>query len=487
MKKIFALIAFFTLTTISLFAQTLSVDAESGNRAIETGNCWAMGSVSYTSTAAQVITGKWSMRSNSPTSLDPQACWVKSPWLKPASGNITLNIKFESNTAATLRRIIALYIPYDPTSPSGFAEGKSVRFDSTEYKLPLPTTSQSIAFSMPNAIANSGLPYKIQLSFVGSGGTTRYNMDDLVIPGTYFADPTNNCLPVQEKPDADKDGVLDTDDAYPNDATRAYNTFLPAKESGTLLFEDAWPKNGDYDFNDLVLGYRYTLVTNANNKVVELKGQLIVKAIGANYKNGFGLQLDNLSPDLITSISGTKIENPSWLQLNGNGTEAAQKYANIIVIDNASRLMPAPSGQEFVNTEITSKYITPDTTNFVIVFASNKVDTKEININPYLIVNQERSNEVHLADRAPTDKANLSNFGTGDDDSKIGEARYYKNKSNLPWALDIPATVTYSIERKEITQGYLNLAKWAQSNGFNFVDWYQDIPGYRDAKNLYGK
>ena len=30
--------------------------------------------------------------------------------------------------------------------------------------------------------------------------------------------------------------------------------------SGTLAFEDNWPQKGDYDFNDFVTGYSYSLI-----------------------------------------------------------------------------------------------------------------------------------------------------------------------------------------------------------------------------------
>ncbi len=486
MKKIFLAFIGLAILSATTQAQTVSIDAESGNRATEQTNCWGFGAVSYTSTAAQLVTGKWSMRSNSPSSLLPSACWIKSPWLKPASGNVSLKIKFEANNAATIRRVIVSYISYD--AAQAYGEGSFVRFDSTSYGLPLPITNQDLSYQVPTAIANSGLPYKIQLSFVGTGGTTRFNIDDISIPGTYFSDPANSCLPIVEKPDTDKDGVLDADDAYPNDAKRAYNTLIPSNAQGTLMFEDAWPKTGDFDFNDLVLSYRYTAVTNANNKVVELKGQAVIRAIGASYKNGFGIQLDNLSPSLITSVTGVKTNAPSWLNVNANGTEAGQTYANIIVIDNASRLVPAPTGSSFVNTILSEPVQNTDETNFVISFADDRVTIDQIVLNPYLIINQNRANEVHLADKAPTDKADTKQFGTQDDDSNIGANRFYKNKSNLPWAIDVPALIPYPLENKNITSGFLMLSKWASSNGNEFPDWYLiDSPTYRDNSIFWKK
>jgi len=485
MKKIILSLLSSVLITGFINAQTVSVNAESGNRAIEQGNCWGFGSIGYTNTAAQIITGSWSMRSNSPTNLDPGACWIKSPWMKPGSGNITLNIKFEATSAATIRRVILSYIPY--VAANSYGEGNLTRFDSITYtysvSTPLPTSKQSLSFAIPSAIANSSSAYKIQLSFVGTGGTTRYNIDDVVIPGTYFSDPSNNCLPRVEVVDTDGDGVADKDDAYPNDSTRAYNNYS-SSDYGTYLFEDNWPTTGDYDFNDLVIGYRYNMVTNSSNKVVELKANLVVRASGATFKNGFGIQLDGISPSSVTKVTNSQTQSSSWVNTSSNGTEANQTYANIIVVDDASRVLPSTNGNPITNTIVGAPYTTPDTINLTISFVNNTLTTADIKLNPYLIINQTRSRELHLANRQPTSLA-WNFFGTNDDDSNPSSGRYYVNKSNLPWALDVPATIPYPIEGVNVTKAFLFLANWAQSNGTQNSDWYINNSGNWDSGNMY--
>ncbi len=59
--------------------------------------------------------------------------------------------------------------------------------------------------------------------------------------------------------DADGDGVPNDEDDYPNDGDRAFDNYYPANGPGTLAYEDLWPGKGDYDFNDLVLDYRFKL------------------------------------------------------------------------------------------------------------------------------------------------------------------------------------------------------------------------------------
>ncbi len=79
-------------------------------------------------------------------------------------------------------------------------------------------------------------------------------------------------------PDTDGDGISDANDDYPNDGTRAFDSYFPASGTATLAFEDLWPSQGDYDFNDLVVDYSFQTVTDASDYVVELFASFTVRA-----------------------------------------------------------------------------------------------------------------------------------------------------------------------------------------------------------------
>ncbi len=78
--------------------------------------------------------------------------------------------------------------------------------------------------------------------------------------------------------DVDGDGIPDDQDDYPNDPLRAFDNYFPAAGFGSLAFEDLWPGKGDYDFNDVVVDYRFQTVTNALNQVVEIFGTFYGKS-----------------------------------------------------------------------------------------------------------------------------------------------------------------------------------------------------------------
>jgi LruC domain-containing protein len=114
------------------------------------------------------------------------------------------------------------------------------------------------------------------------------------------------------------------------------------------------------------------------------------------------------------------------------------------------------------------------------------VSTKELtadNFNPFIIINQDRGIELHLAGYNPSDKADSKLFGTFDDNSKDGN--YYKTKSNLPWALNIPAEIPYAKEKVDFVKAYTYFAEWAKSKGVLYSDWYEDNNKYRDYDMLY--
>lgn len=294
-----------------------------------------------------------------------------------------------------------------------------------------------------------------------------------------------NMAKLQEAKDSDGDGVIDANDAYPNDATKAYVSYSPSKGvNGSLVFEDLWPGKGDYDFNDLVVDYNYTIITNASNKVVEIDAAYQIRAIGASYNNGFGIQL-NVAPGVISSVTGTKT---SSITLNGNGTESGQSKAVVIAFDEAKNLM-STSGGAYVNTEMAYSYVTPVSIPVVIKFSTPQTlsDLGSAPFNPFLIVDGIRGKEVHLPNSAPTAKADLTLLGTADDNSIVSSGRYYKTKKNLPWALNIPVQFAYPIEKAAITSAYPNFAVWAESNGASATSWYTNTAANRVSSKIYSK
>ncbi|MCG9879583.1 MAG: LruC domain-containing protein [Bacteroidia bacterium] len=299
------------------------------------------------------------------------------------------------------------------------------------------------------------------------------------------------------QPDADADGVADADDEYPQDAYKAFNTNYPATGFGTLMFEDLWPGKGDYDFNDLVLNYRYNVVSNAAGNVVEVKYTFVTRAIGGSLHNGFAFQLDGIPANRIAAVTGAKTNGIAYATFNNNGTEANQTFANIIVFKNAYELLQHTGGYSFVNVDPQAPNVGTDTTVITVKFLVDGVSPTEeftaiedfthAKFNPYIVVGQTRGKEVHLPNRAPSSLVNSELFGTMQDNSIPAQGRYYKTASELPWALDITESIPYTTEKTDFTEAFLKFGAWAISNGTAYTDWYLDLPEYRNNSKIYSK
>jgi len=353
--------------------------------------------------------------------------------------------------------------------------------------------STSLFKVLDRSDANGGAQIKKNLEFCDVNGIENIANNifkqgavaacSLVIPSD-ACNPEGNGQP--QIADADNDGVADELDEYPNDADRATNSYFPSENTyGSLAYEDLWPAYGDYDFNDLVVDYRYQQVLNADNEVVDLKARFVSRAMGGSLDNGFGIQLD-VNQSAVNSVSGSRLFN-NVVSTNGNGTESGQTKAVVIVYDDASQVLVNTTGQAFVNTVNGNPSIDPDTADITINFTTPQsiASLGTAPYNPFIFVDQTRGREVHLAGEAPTDLADASLFGTIDDNTNPNSENTYKSNTNLPWAIHVVGGFNYPEERVDISQAYNYFSIWAQSGGASYETWYDDQPGYINASDLY--
>lgn len=285
--------------------------------------------------------------------------------------------------------------------------------------------------------------------------------------------------------DSDGDGVQDNLDAFPNDPTRAYISYYPSQTGvATIAFEDNWPAKGDFDLNDLTINYRYTFTSNAQNQVVDMKGEFTPVASGAAFKNGFAIQLP-VAASAVASVTGQQnISN--YIKYASNGVEAGQSQAVIVPFDNHEALLKNPDNGYFVNVYPNKEKVTPKTATVMVTFAA-PVSAQSLQVgmfNPFLISDLRRGYEIHLPAFQPTDLADRKLFGTADDAS--GTGKFYLSKDNYPWAINFAGSYNYPIETQPVTEAYPHFAEWARSGGTLYSDWYSNTAtGYRDASKIY--
>lgn len=235
--------------------------------------------------------------------------------------------------------------------------------------------------------------------------------------------------------------------------------------SGLLSFEDLWPKDGDYDMNDLIIQYNSAIKKMVlDNKIYEIEDVFTVKHCGGLYKNGFGYQLHKLAN---SSISKATMTAPDGTV--NNPLEAGESHPTILLFND----MTVYKG---INDESKKQFTIKTQLN-------GTVNEKDIipPYNPFIFINADKSRgmELHLINHPPTDKVDNSHFGTGKDLSRPEEGLYYVSVDMMPFAINMPMNeeLIQKLSNKDnegtrIDKLYPKFASWAKSNGTKDKDWY---------------
>jgi len=255
--------------------------------------------------------------------------------------------------------------------------------------------------------------------------------------------------------DSDNDGIADELDDFPNDASRASRSFLPVVGRQTVAFEDLWPSKGDYDFNDMIVNTKMTLVKNASNELVEAKVKVSLDAVGAGLASGLALRLVDISKqpfnsDFMASVSGDASLDPAVK----NG---------VIVFNKPSELR-----SQFYDNTRPEFMATPDTAEFTITFKAGTNNTFLTDF--YIFRDGERGREVHLPGFAGTAAADVTLNDTEDDLNGS-----YKTSTGLPWAMELILDGTnfeHPREKVDMIQAYPQFSRWAASGGESNLTWY---------------
>ncbi|PWL38161.1 hypothetical protein DKG77_07705 [Flagellimonas aquimarina] len=266
--------------------------------------------------------------------------------------------------------------------------------------------------------------------------------------------------------DQDGDGVVDSVDEYPEDATKAYSITYPSSSTkASIVFEDLWPFKGDYDFNDTALDYSIVKIFNSSNQMVAIDFDYVVTSDGAGFVNSMAFEIEGLNPNNVASVTGQILER-NVFNLASNGTELDQQHTVIALFDDHSIL---------VNQE-----------NKVSVTFVNPISNTSLDyapFNPFLVANGEREKEIHLANYEPTTLGNSQPEVQGNNADTDGS---YTTENGLPWAINVIESFPLLQEKEPINTGYLYFEEWGLSGGNNRKDWYKDFPGYRNKSKLKG-
>ncbi|MFT7683588.1 MAG: LruC domain-containing protein [Moritella dasanensis] len=269
-------------------------------------------------------------------------------------------------------------------------------------------------------------------------------------------------------------------------ANTTYIHYPSQNDFVTIAYEDMWPELGDYDFNDVVIYYRVSQVIQ-NSKVVriDVTGQLA--AYGADYSNGFAIQLPGIARAQINE-NLVKLTHDGQILQSATPLEQDQTNAVVIITDNLKNTFEKSNcGLNFYRTEVGCSNSDLFTFNITIPLATpiDQSAMPDMPLDPFIFASENRSRndifsnampgrplEIHLADKPLTDLGTNIYFGQYDDRSFL--ASIFRDERNLPWAIEVGNQWAPPYEGTDISIAYPEFSNFIISNGQQNIDWFNN-------------
>ncbi|MEM7309593.1 MAG: LruC domain-containing protein [Planctomycetota bacterium] len=372
----------------------------------------------------------------------------------------------------------------DPTENRKFGRGTYTTIPSINPEVSLGAPGLSDHVVMVDVAGISGFLSDEDFYFIGFEDLNRrwWSDDDFndlvfVVQASVAANVTVDVATVAGiNSDTDSDGVLDGDDAYPNDVERAFVKRVPAAGTYTLTFEDRYPELGDADYNDVVVAYSFELVQDAAGDVHDIVGTFELMGRGAGFDHRFGLHLPglpaattgNYQVERFLSDDAETVENVGPVTINDLINVEQRR---IELFSSTRNALPVTTGDFATNTDEPEVERLAAVARMLISFDS-PVDSDLIGQPPYdpFIQSFVGPDEIDV---------HLPGFdGFSDRPSSLPEETgptAFLDENGYPWAMNITTSWRWPLESKPIWLAYPKFNSWVSSGGVNFADWY-DLP-----------
>lgn len=255
--------------------------------------------------------------------------------------------------------------------------------------------------------------------------------------------------------------------------------YYPTSDSYFVVsYEDQYPNLGDYDFNDLLIGYRvgFGFRNNEQSGALEVvsiitSGYMIAR--GASYDHDWYLHIP-IEETVSGSLTVNLFKEDSIEQVSGYPvTSQVNNELDLKVLANSRDLMHM-NDQAFVNTLADVEAIKGKkfsfTFNLDTPFPASSLGQPPYD--PYLHV-LTTGQEIHLPGKS-TRIASSANFG---------EVSNFKDENNYPFALIFPDDFYPPLEGIDIGEAYSDFLNYTQSPEQSNETWYLS-PDMQKTKNI---
>lgn len=299
-------------------------------------------------------------------------------------------------------------------------------------------------------------PCTVRVLISAAPGTKQFTVDDAVILEVDAASVGATATPLTGSGSGGGNQVDET--------AGEWTTIVPYDGYTVNAFEDLWPRQGDYDMNDMVVSYRLSYVFDPQNRLDRMIGEVYINALGAALPNGLGLCFIEARDD------GTYVPWPVNFVVSASDAQVDPQVDNgVIISNNVVGLLP-----QYYQNNGSGPDGDPVRVEFVVQFdAAQTPALDRLEADFYLFRSGQRGLEVHRAGMPATAAADISLFGQSEDATDPSSSYWYKTPNGLPWAVEVVEPFSHPLERVVITEAYPDFTSWATSGGQIDSDWHQ--------------
>jgi LruC domain-containing protein len=256
-----------------------------------------------------------------------------------------------------------------------------------------------------------------------------------------------------------------------------------------ILFEDLWPSNGDFDFNDAAIVHDFSYQTDGNSHVLSMRAQFNLVALGADIANGLYLHLPGLSAADVASmqiytsdsqtpqnISVVRGESELVLQIAANTRDLFNGQSGFVntAFGPVNPLGPAQTATATAKAVTVIINFTTPLSAYNPQDGSKFLDTGAAPYDLFLARVGNYSHQIHQPQYAGTTSMDQSLFNHVNDNS--GGGLHFINGNNIPFALNMPG-MYWPQETLDIGLLYPELIPYSEgilgANSQN-LQWYND-------------
>lgn len=248
-------------------------------------------------------------------------------------------------------------------------------------------------------------------------------------------------------------------------ATAAGGTIYYPSQTGYYIasYEDYFPHRGDYDFNDLVVGYRVAAVIDSNGDIRSIAGEGYLIARGAGYNHDWHLRI--AMPAFSSGSAEIKLFMPGEINIASGYPLTSNVSGDIdLTLFRDARWLWADSSYEGVNTLDEQTFIKGHRFLFNISL-DNPVALAEFDNAPFdpFIYVHDTGFEIHLQGENPS-LAYSRNVEAGQTS--------FTDSNNYPFAQIFPETWQIPIERIDLGEAYPEFINFILSGNSENIQWY---------------